>query len=399
MFNRERTKEVFGYDIDPTVKRRSKLEFLAQNSINKKNLIVINNCPNCNAENKITYRASIKNRICYKCFHNSEKMIEAKKNQNKEVSEETKNKMSANHWSKHGFEQANKGKKMDDDFKQKISIAIKKWNDGFSEEIKKDRGHKAAATKAGVDPKKYTQTTVTNIKARGLPEYKEWEKAVFKRDGNYCIISDCSYSRLSNIAAHHLDGFHWCIEKRHLVDNGVTLCKYHHRAFHSVYGCHNNTKDQFDQWITSTNNPDFVKPTIFMVIGCSGSGKSWVCNQLKDDFQYISYDGSRKRNHIPGLMEHSSKPKLYDPPIKVSTFFKRHSHRFNIRCVAILETDDVVKERIKIRGGIWTNSISKRNAVMVKRAAKYGEFSGTSQEVLDYLKAQIVAISSEEKEK
>lgn len=129
-----------------------------------------------------------------------------------------------------------------------------------------------------------------------------------------------------------------------------------------------------------------TKPKLYMVAACSGSGKSWVCKQLTDKFDYVSYDDTRKKEHLDRLLSPSDKPKLYDPPIKISTFFKRHSDKFDIHAVFILEEDDVVKARVESRGGEWTEHISKRNAAMRKRFDKYGDFAGTSQQVLDYLK-------------
>jgi hypothetical protein len=130
-----------------------------------------------------------------------------------------------------------------------------------------------------------------------------------------------------------------------------------------------------------------TKPKLYMVAACSGAGKSWVCQQLTDKFDYVSYDGNRKKHHLDLLLAPSDKPKLYDPPIKISTFFKRYSDKFDIHAVFILEDDEVVKARIEARGGEWTEHIAKRNAAMHKRFAKYGNFAGTSQEVLDYLRS------------
>jgi hypothetical protein len=81
-----------------------------------------------------------------------------------------------------------------------------------------------------------------------------------------------------------------------------------------------------------------------------------------------------------------SKPTLYDPPIKISTFIKRHSHEFNIIPVFIIEDVSVVKDRVIGRGGEWTDYAVRRCNAMIKRNAKYGVFSGTSQEVLDWLR-------------
>ena len=100
MFNREKTLQIFGYDIDPTKKsRRSKEEHDATGGLLKKQLVVIDDCPSCGKERTIKYRASLKNRPCSTCHHNSPEMLAVKKAQKgKIVSDETKVKMKANHW-------------------------------------------------------------------------------------------------------------------------------------------------------------------------------------------------------------------------------------------------------------------------------------------------------------
>jgi len=127
---------------------------------------------------------------------------------------------------------------------------------------------------------------------------------------------------------------------------------------------------------------------VYMLCGVAGAGKSWVANQLLDSFHYVSFDGISKSQHVDVMRQYNGeKPILYDPNIKVSTFIKRHSHEFNIIPIFILETEEVVKSRIALRGGTWTPHIPKRIAVMHARNAKYGVFSGTAQEVLNYLKS------------
>ena len=123
-----------------------------------------------------------------------------------------------------------------------------------------------------------------------------------------------------------------------------------------------------------------------MVCGASGSGKSWICKQLVDKFNYISFDENPKKHHIDLIKSAGlDKPILYDPPIKISTFIKRHSHEFNIIPIFIIEEEGVVKERVVGRGGTWTEHLAKRCNVMRQRNKKYGVFAGTSQEVLEYL--------------
>lgn len=77
-----------------------------------------------------------------------------------------------------------------------------------------------------------------------------WRKQVFERDDYTC---QCCGKRGGKLNAHHLDGYNWCKERRFDIDNGVTLCRECHRQFHKLYGCKNNTKEQFDEYIESLN--------------------------------------------------------------------------------------------------------------------------------------------------
>lgn len=129
-------------------------------------------------------------------------------------------------------------------------------------------------------------------------------------------------------------------------------------------------------------------PTVYLLVGAPASGKSWIANQLTDTFEYVSYDGNSKKDHLDLLRKKSDKPKLYDPTFKISTIIRRHSDEFNFIVIGIYETEEVLRSRMEQRGGKWTDTIIKRNEVVKKRYEKYGAngFLGTSQEVLDYLK-------------
>lgn len=38
-------------------------------------------------------------------------------------------------------------------------------------------------------------------------------------------------------------------KKRTDVDNGITICRAIHYLFHNIYGRHNNTKEQFEEFL------------------------------------------------------------------------------------------------------------------------------------------------------
>jgi hypothetical protein len=93
---------------------------------------------------------------------------------------------------------------------------------------------------------------------RGYPEYYEWRKTVFERDGYTCQI--CGDNRGGNLVAHHLDGYNWCIERRLDITNGITLCDDNdcqntcHPKFHNHYGYGDNTEEQFWEFYIKMTN-------------------------------------------------------------------------------------------------------------------------------------------------
>ncbi len=79
----------------------------------------------------------------------------------------------------------------------------------------------------------------------GDPAYKDWRKRVFARDGHICQISG---QKGGDLAAHHLEAWGICPEKRYVVDNGVTMSRVMHIIFHRMFGQGRNTREQFDQF-------------------------------------------------------------------------------------------------------------------------------------------------------
>ena len=136
-------------------------------------------------------------------------------------------------------------------------------------------------------------------------------------------------------------------------------------------------------------NPDPHQNTLYIISGIAGSGKSWACNQLDPEkFTYISHDSNRKKTHLD-LLRGASRDKItiYDLNMKTSTFIRRHHHEFNIHFVTILGDFIIVKQQLVSRGGKITKGTYKRWKVMKKRAGQYAEFSGSSDEVLTYLRS------------
>jgi len=84
------------------------------------------------------------------------------------------------------------------------------------------------------------------LQKRNINEFRNWRKAIYHRDNYTC--QKC-FQQGGSLNAHHLDGWHWCVDRRFDIDNGVTLCRLCHLKFHKRFGRKNNTKEQFNRFI------------------------------------------------------------------------------------------------------------------------------------------------------
>lgn len=75
----------------------------------------------------------------------------------------------------------------------------------------------------------------------GTLEYKLWRDACMARDGYTCQISG-KWGR--NLVVHHINNWADFPELRTSTENGITLSKEIHLAFHKKYGKKNNTREQ-----------------------------------------------------------------------------------------------------------------------------------------------------------
>lgn len=249
MFNRIRTKEVFGYDIDPNKRsRRSDQDFANTNGVLKKNLLVIDNCPQCNEERHIQYRASKKNKLCSKCFHNTPEMVQAKQNQNKVKSEETKQKMKDSHWSKHGGVSAFKGRTHSQKTKKTLFKKGKQQYLNMTDSEFEIHRIKSSLQNGRTLETFNGFTTPEGTRIRQSAEGKAWSYDILSKANFTCV--KCN-QRGGKLHAHHLNGFNLFPEQRFDLNNGTCLCETCHDKFHEVYGKGDNTKDQFDEWLKS----------------------------------------------------------------------------------------------------------------------------------------------------
>lgn len=100
------------------------------------------------------------------------------------------------------------------------------------------------------------KTDIEREKERLVDGYGIWRETVFKRDNYTCTC--CGYNKGSILTAHHLDSWDWCKDKRLDVNNGITLCRKCHKAFHDKYGYGRNTKEQFYEFNKLQNNNKLI---------------------------------------------------------------------------------------------------------------------------------------------
>ena len=88
-------------------------------------------------------------------------------------------------------------------------------------------------------------TDEERLNKRDTLENINWRKSVYERDNYKCTICGKSHK----LEAHHLNSYTNFKEERFNIENGITLCKYHHKDYHLKYGYMNTTKDKFDNYL------------------------------------------------------------------------------------------------------------------------------------------------------
>ena len=126
---------------------------------------------------------------------------------------------------KKGYIPWNKGRK-----ETRISV-LKNQSDShigkkFSQEtIEKMRGRVGEKNKKWISDRTQLKRTSSQGERR-TSIYLDWRKRVLERDGFRCKMSnnDCS----GKIVAHHILAWRDFVELRYEINNGITLCHFHH---------------------------------------------------------------------------------------------------------------------------------------------------------------------------
>lgn len=123
--------------------------------------------------------------------------------------------------------------------------------------------------------------------------------------------------------------------------------------------------------------------TVYLVCGVAGSGKTWVCKQLEHMIHYVPYDEQ-------GVVVPTQEFELHDRTVHISTTIERWRAQ-GIAVVPVFVMGDfiTVKSQLISRGGQVTVGLYKRWRRMQQLANRYSYFTGSSREVLRFLKQKI----------
>lgn len=77
-------------------------------------------------------------------------------------------------------------------------------------------------------PLKKIRALIKSGKIYKYPKYKKWRRKVFRRDGYCCQFKTCT-RKGGYLEAHHIIKKAMRPDLVFVIDNGVTLCKKHHR--------------------------------------------------------------------------------------------------------------------------------------------------------------------------
>lgn len=151
---------------------------------------------------------------------------------------------------------------------------------------------------------------------------------------------------------------------------------------------------------------------VYLIIGVSGSGKSWVARQLADKFNYLPHDRCWKHvsgvkptegldpkwgppgsesTHMPEIIKlarESTKPILTEVPFgerKLKEDLEKEG--IKVTPVFVVEHPSVVARRYNGREGKFlSKAVLTRASSIKERAKEWNAFQGTSDEVLEHLK-------------
>lgn len=94
---------------------------------------------------------------------------------------------------------------------------------------------------------KHDLTEKDRLSSRNIVQIREWRKSVYERDKYTCQVCGDVGEKLN---AHHLNCWAAYPDDRLNTENGITMCKKHHKEFHTYMGGERNpcTKEDYQEF-------------------------------------------------------------------------------------------------------------------------------------------------------
>ncbi len=132
-------------------------------------------------------------------------------------------------------------------------------------------------------------------------------------------------------------------------------------------------------------------PLIYLICGVPGSGKTWVCNHFENREHYDHHFNTPRQAYSQKLVDRAKvlapEPLIADAPLGISEIIECiRIQGIKVVPIFVIQAPEVTKSQYESRTG---RPIPKQHLgripTMYKRAAEYGAFHGTSDQVLTHL--------------
>ena len=135
---------------------------------------------------------------------------------------------------------------------------------------------------------------------------------------------------------------------------------------------------------------------IYLLTGVPSSGKTWVCNQLKNLYTVIAHDDYIGKDYVGSIslatkLNIDNKPILAETPFSMSKIMDPLEKKgIQVIPIVIIEDESVLEDRYYARDGVQIpKGHFTRQHTYYSRAKANGWFVGTSEEVLKHLKGLV----------
>jgi group I intron endonuclease len=137
-----------------------------------------------------------------------------------------------------------------------------------------------------------------------------------------------------------------------------------------------------------------MKKTVYVITGVSGSGKSWVVNNLKTSCLKANADKEDISIILSNFRSSPENKLILELTATVSTIIKKMSAEFNVVPIYVVGDFLHVKQQLIGRGGQVSRALYARWKRFNTLKRKYPGYSGSSDSVLKYIRQRLINVNS-----